>query len=209
MTQSINRHLAKSLPRGKGEIRMIGGDWRGRKLPVRMAEGLRPTSDRIRETLFNWLQFEVAGARVLDLFAGSGALGFEALSRGAQSAVFLEKSQENAQQLQRNLQYLATSKGLVVQTDSLQWLKRNAEQTFDLVFLDPPFHQSLMQLSLNLLFEYNWLNPQGAWFYLEQEKTLPWPNLPSDCRLHREKTTSQARCGLFHYVKQVEDGALT
>ena len=101
-----------------GEVRIIGGDWRGRKLPVLNAEGLRPTSDRVRETLFNWLQFEMPGAKCLDVFAGSGALSFEALSRGAKQATLLELGTANANQLKQYLQTLHISNASVEKTDS-------------------------------------------------------------------------------------------
>lgn len=180
-----------------GEVRIIGGDWRGRKLPVLMAEGLRPSSDRVRETLFNWLQFEVAGAHCLDLFAGSGALGFEALSRGAKSVTFLELSQPVAQQLKANLKTLNSTAAQVVQGDSLQWLDRPIEQKFDLIFLDPPFNQGLMQRAVDKLFISGIIQNQQAWLYLEQEKQLDWPDLPEGWICHREKSTSQVRFGLF------------
>jgi len=181
-----------------GEVRIIGGDWRGRKLPVLNAEGLRPTSDRVRETLFNWLQFDVPGATCLDVFAGSGALSFEALSRGAKYAILLELDVANSKQLKQNLQTLKVDNAQVEQTDSLQWLSNQSDSAFDLVFLDPPFHQDLMQKSVDLLFKNGYVNHQ-AWLYLEQEKPLDWPSLPNGWICHREKTTSQVRFGLFKF----------
>jgi 16S rRNA (guanine966-N2)-methyltransferase len=180
-----------------GEVRIIGGDWRGRKLPVLMAEGLRPTSDRVRETLFNWLQFDVAGAHCLDLFAGSGALGFEALSRGAKSVTFIELSKPVALQLKTNLKTLSATAGQVVQGECLQWLDQPVEQPFDIIFLDPPFNQGLMQSAVDKLFISGTIKSQQAWLYLEQEKSLEWPILPADWICHREKSTSQVRFGLF------------
>jgi len=179
-----------------GEVRIIGGNFRGRKLPVLNAEGLRPTSDRVKETLFNWLQFEIAGASCLDVFAGSGALSFEAISRGAKQATLLELNNQNAQQLQQNLKTLAVSNARVEQVDSLLWLNQPCNQSYDLVFLDPPFHKELMQTAVDLLFENGYLNDQ-AWLYLEQEKQLDWPNLPEGWVNYREKTTSQVKYALF------------
>lgn len=186
-----------------GEVRIIGGDWRGRKLPVLQSEGLRPTSDRVRETLFNWLQFEVPGANCLDVFSGSGALGFEALSRGAKSVTFLELSGPAANQLKSNLNLLKSSNAQVIQGDSLQWLDKKAEQPFDIVFLDPPFNQGLMQAAVDKLFISGYVVPseqkKPTWLYLEQEKKLAWPTLPEGWICHREKSTSQVRFGLFRY----------
>lgn len=184
-----------------GEIRIIGGDWRGRKLPVLDAEGLRPTSDRVRETLFNWLQFEIAGAHCLDLFAGSGALSFEALSRGAASAILLELDVNNAQQLKQNLHAVMANNAQVIQTDSLLWLGRSPEKIFDVVFIDPPFHKALMQPAVDALFLQSYINDQ-AWLYLEQEKSLDWPSLPEGWICHREKSTSQVKFGLFKKSEQ-------
>lgn len=182
----------------QGEVRIIGGDWRGRKLPVIDQPGLRPSSDRVKETLFNWLQFEVAGAKCLDVFAGSGALGLEALSRGAQRVVFLEKSSQITRQIRQNLQTLRSEKGTVFETDSLSFLASHEAQTFDVVFLDPPFNQGLMQPVLDKLFEYGWLNTR-SWVYLEQEKKLPWPAFPEGWGCYREKNTSEVRYGLWRY----------
>ncbi|GKT13033.1 MAG: 16S rRNA (guanine966-N2)-methyltransferase [Thiomicrorhabdus sp.] len=190
-----------------GEVRIIGGDWRGRKLPVLQSDGLRPTSDRVRETIFNWLQFDIAGANCLDVFAGSGALGFEALSRGAKSATFLELSMPAVKQLQRNLQLLKASNAQVIQGDSLQWLDKPAEQHFDLIFLDPPFNQDLMQQAVDKLFISGIVSSgdddggqkRPVWLYIEQEKLLDWPKLPEGWGCHREKLTSQVRFGLFCY----------
>lgn len=198
-----------------GEVRIIGGQWRGRKLPVLTQEGLRPTSDRVRESLFNWLQLIVPGAHCLDVFAGSGALGLEALSREAQSVTFLELSTAACAQLTTNTTTLKVAPAVakVVQGDSLQWLEQaglanaafatdndqnqTAKMGFDLVFLDPPFNQGLMQPAVDKVLKSGLLNPNQAWLYLEQEKNRPWPELPSDWRCHREKSTSQVRYGLF------------
>ena len=124
---------------GTGRLRIVGGEWRSRQLPVADVEGLRPTPDRIRETLYNWLTGWVAGARCLDAFSGTGALGLEALSRGATYATFLEYSPVAARTLKENLTTLKCSKGEVIQTDANQWLNKPSPNPFDLIFLDPPF----------------------------------------------------------------------
>ncbi|HHT00087.1 MAG TPA: 16S rRNA (guanine(966)-N(2))-methyltransferase RsmD [Thiomicrospira sp.] len=180
-----------------GEVRIIGGDWRGRKLPVLSAIGLRPTSDRVRETVFNWLQFEIPGANCLDVFSGSGALSFEALSRGAKHATLLELDSANAKQLKQNLQTLKVTNASVQQTDSLQWLSQPADEVYDVIFLDPPFNKGLMQEAVDKLFTSGYVKGNQAWLYLEQEKQLDWPTLPEGWVCHREKTTSQVRFGLF------------
>lgn len=197
MKSKTQNRVSKTQQAGLGEVRLIGGDWRGRKLPVLTAQGLRPTADRVRETLFNWLQFEIPGAVCLDAFAGSGALGFEALSRGAKQCIFLELAADNARQLRANAERLATERAEVVQADTLQWLAQPAVSAFDVVFVDPPFNQGLLQPAVDLLFKNGWLQTEQAWLYLEQEKSLPWPDLPADWVCHREKTTSQVRFGLF------------
>lgn len=194
--------MASSPKSSQGMVRIIAGDFRGRKLPVRSADGLRPTSDRMRETLFNWLQFEVAGMRCLDAFAGTGALGLEALSRGASQVDFLELDAQNVQQLQRNLDTLKIQQANIYQTDTLQWLQQPAVQPYDLIFLDPPFHQALMQPALEAIFQQNWLKNHQAWLYLEQEKPLNWPSLPDTWQLYRDKTTSQVKMSLWHLHDQ-------
>lgn len=182
----------------QGRVRLIGGDFRGRKLPVRTAEGLRPTSDRMRETLFNWLQFEIPGMQCLDAFAGTGALGLEALSRGAAQVDFLELDAQNAKQLQQNLQTLKIENAQLNQTDSLQWLQQSCTKPYDLIFLDPPFEKGLMQPVLDAIFQQKWIKNNQAWLYLEQEKALDWPALPEDWQLYREKTTAQVKMSLWH-----------
>ena len=196
MAKTTINSSQKTTTRPGGEVRIIGGEWRGRKLPVLDADGLRPTSDRTRETLFNWLQFKVPMARCLDAFAGSGALGFEALSRCAAQVVMLEKSAVIAQQLKRNAALLKTTKAEIHQTDSLAFLAKPAPHAFDIVFIDPPFQQGLMQPTLDALFSQGWIHNQ-AWLYLEQEKNLDWPTLPQGWQIHREKTTSQVRLSLW------------
>jgi 16S rRNA (guanine966-N2)-methyltransferase len=123
---------------GSGQIRIIGGQWRGRKVPVATAPGLRPTPDRVRETLFNWLGQTIPGWRCLDLFAGSGALGLEALSRGAGEVVFVEKNPATAKQLKAVLSHLGSEQGRVQVADAARYLA-GPVGPFNLVFLDPPF----------------------------------------------------------------------
>lgn len=141
-----------------GQVRIIAGQWRGRLLRFNATPGLRPTPNRIRETLFNWLGQTLPGYHCLDLFAGSGALGFEALSRGAARVVMVERLQATARQLQAHAHILQTTQAQVVQDDALHWLSRD-RQHFDLVFLDPPFDSDLLAQILPQLPQK--LNPGG------------------------------------------------
>lgn len=187
----------KKKPHSQGQVRIIGGEWRGRKLPVPEIAGLRPTSDRVRETLFNWLQFELPGCVCLDLFAGAGSLGFESLSRGAAQVCFVEKDARVAQQLQRNVEQLQTEHARIVRDDALHWLASADLTRFDLVFVDPPFNQGLLEPVMAQLLSDSALKP-GAWLYLEQEKSKDWPSFPPQWSLYREKLTAEVRFGLWH-----------
>ncbi|WP_145560465.1 16S rRNA (guanine(966)-N(2))-methyltransferase [Yersinia mollaretii] len=178
-----------------GQIRIIGGKWRGRKLPVPNSPGLRPTTDRVRETLFNWLAPMIQGVRCLDCFAGSGALGLEALSRYAGEAVLLEADRHVAKQLSNNLTLLSAGNGQVVNTNSLQWLAQSG-QPFDLVFLDPPFRKGLLAETIHLLEQFNWLTPD-AWIYVEAEAESAATDVPASWQLHREKIAGQVAYRLY------------
>ncbi len=181
---------------GGGQLRIIGGTWRSRKLPVADVEGLRPTPDRVRETLFNWLTGWVANARCLDAFSGTGALGLEALSRGASEALFLEYSPKAAQTLKSNLQTLRSENARVEQTDALQWLSRPALQTYNLVFLDPPFRKQLLQPVCEQLQANGWL-AQDALVYVEAEKELSPLPVPANWELWKEKSAGQVISCLY------------
>ncbi|MFQ3786665.1 16S rRNA (guanine(966)-N(2))-methyltransferase RsmD [Halomonas sp. A29] len=162
-----------SPPKGNGRLRIIGGEYRRRLLPVLDRPGLRPTPDRVRETLFNWLATITPGARVLDLFAGTGALGLEALSRGAAEALFVERDGLVARALTDNLDTLgAMDRGRVHTGDALALLAAGpaADPPFSLVFLDPPFRQGLAGPCCERL-EQGWLSAD-AWIYLETETAL-------------------------------------
>lgn len=176
--------------KGSGQLRVIAGEWRGRKLPVADLPGLRPTSDRVRETVFNWLSMYVPGAHVLDCFSGSGALALEALSRGAESAILLEKASVAAQTLKSNLNTLKCGTGKVINTDSLNWLQQKAPQTFDLVFLDPPFRMGLLEETSTLLEENGYLN-ENSLIYVEVEKELSPIPVPENWQLLKNKTAGQ------------------
>src|SRR5690554_3701705 len=182
-----SQHLA-SAPRNDGVVRIIGGQLRGRKLNDADIPGLRPTTDGIRETLFNWLQFELHDTRCLDLFAGSGALAFEALSRGAAQVILIEQDAQAARLLAQHAQTLSAvchGQALVKQADALQFLQQPSGAPFQVVFVDPPFGMGLAERSIALLDSNNWV-AENSWVYVETEKGLT-PSVPSHWQLHREK----------------------
>lgn len=185
---------------GQGQLRIIGGEWRSRRFAFPEGPGLRPTPDRVRETLFNWLAAYVPGARVLDPFAGSGALFLEALSRGASTGLALDTNSEAAAALRGHLDTLQCTSGQVLLTDALRYLESQPAQPFDLVFLDPPFHQDLLQNACRLLEERDWL-AKDAWIYTESEAMPSSLGLPGNWRLHREK-----KAGSVHYALWQREG---
>ncbi|UTW06192.1 16S rRNA (guanine(966)-N(2))-methyltransferase RsmD [Pseudomonas benzenivorans] len=181
---------------GQGQLRIIGGEWRSRRFAFPDGPSLRPTPDRVRETLFNWLAPYVEGARVLDPFAGSGALYLEALSRGASSALALDLNPDSVAALRGHLQTLRCEHGQLLQADALAYLQQQPTTAFDLVFLDPPFHQGLLPPICNLLESRGWLSPH-AWIYSESETPPSNLGLPGNWRLHREKQAGQVYYALW------------
>ena len=180
-------------------LRIIGGSWRGRKLEFIPEDGLRPTPDRVRETLFNWIQPYLPDARCLDLFAGSGALGLEALSRGAESTTFVDQGHTTTQQLRGNLQRLKSQNAEVIQSDAVTWLEQritDMEPRYDIVFMDPPFRQDLAGLCCELLEKHNLL-AENAVIYVETESELPFLNVPENWHEHRQKQAGQVNYRLF------------
>lgn len=171
-----------------GRLRIIGGTWRSRRLSFPERAGLRPTPDRVRETLFNWLQPWLPGAVCLDLFAGSGALGIESLSRGAHSVVLVESDATTAQALRANLDRLAAQGAELVHADAHVFLQGTA-RPFDIVFLDPPYQGGLLAECCARLETGGWVRPQGL-IYLEAEgsQTLA---LPPTWTLLRSKRAGQ------------------
>jgi 16S rRNA (guanine966-N2)-methyltransferase len=182
--------------KGGGQIRIIGGRWRGRKLQFADAPGLRPTPDRVRETLFNWLATDIRTARCLDLFAGSGALGLEALSRGADHCTFVEASVLNANNIRQHLTTLDCERGEVVATDAIRWLRRNTSQAFDIIFLDPPFDGNLLAPAGELLAASELLKP-GALIYLETAVRDQQITLPANWTPRSDKQAGEVRYRLF------------
>ena len=154
-----------------GNINIIGGQWRSRKIDVIDADGLRPTPNRVRETLFNWLQSDIFNSRCLDLFAGSGALGFEAASRGAKSVIQIENNGAACAVLKTNIEKLVATQIQIIQTDALAYLRNKPVNLFDVVFIDPPFGLDLVAQSCELLEANNWLAPYAK-IYIENEINL-------------------------------------
>jgi 16S rRNA (guanine966-N2)-methyltransferase len=187
---------ARSAP---GSVRIIGGRWRGTRLPVADSAGLRPTSDRARETLFNWLQPMLPGARALDLFAGSGALGLEALSRGAREAVLVERDRAAAESLRETVARLhAQAEAQVVAADALAFLRVPLHGRFDIVFVDPPFTAGLWPQVFAVLPP--WMG-ETAWLYVESPADADADAAPGPgFALQREGRTREARHALYRRV---------
>lgn len=202
MSKNPRLHTKTRSPRQNsasrsGNIRIISGKWRGRKLPVHDVDGLRPTTDRVKETVFNWLMNDVVQRNVLDCFAGSGGLGFETLSRGAFHTVFVEKNSKAAEQLRKNCATLAIENAKVLNLDTLRWLAQSApQQPFSLVFIDPPFRQDLAQKTVDLLEDNEWLS-DNALIYVEVESELAGLSIPANWTLLKEKTAGQVSYQLY------------
>ncbi len=175
-------------------LRIIGGKWRGRKITFLPDSSLRPTGDRIRETLFNWLMHDIRGANCLDLFAGSGILSMEALSRGAAHVTLIENNPESSSRIQHNLDALGTEPSQIknVRTDAISWLS-TCTDAFDIVFLDPPFSGGLLPSILKQLAT----RPiAGKFVYIESPEALLAKDLPDHWRLHRQKRAAAVHFSL-------------
>jgi 16S rRNA (guanine966-N2)-methyltransferase len=179
-------------------LRIIGGSWRGRKLRFPASAAIRPTPDRVRETLFNWLGTATPGAQCLDLFAGSGALGLEALSRGAAQVTFVEQDDAAARELRARLAQWQASGALVVRADALRYLSGTA-RPFDVVFLDPPFASQLLARAAALLETRHWLTG-GALIYVECAAREPLPPLPGSWRPLKAKRAGEVGYHLFAHA---------
>ncbi|ABM63071.1 16S rRNA (guanine(966)-N(2))-methyltransferase RsmD [Halorhodospira halophila] len=184
------------------QLRIIAGQWRGRRLPIPAEIGVRPTGDRVRETLFNWLAPMLPGARCLDLFAGTGALGLEALSRGAAEVVLVERERRVADTLRRNLTTLGATQARVECADGVHYLRnRPAGGPFEIVLLDPPYGTGLLADCCHALATGGWLAP-GAHIYIEDDRNTPTPPLPAGWHVHR-----QGRAGRCRFQLLRADGA--
>ena len=177
------RTSQRRKPQSRNELRIIGGRWRGRRVRFPPVKGLRPTPDRVRETLFNWLQPVVTGSRCLDLFAGSGALGLEALSRGATRVLFIDRDPGVLGQLGATLSTLGAAGAELRLADAARFLQSPAEM-FDIVFLDPPFADDSWSAVCAELEARGWLAPD-AFIYIERPAREGPPALPAGWSLHR------------------------
>lgn len=183
-------------------VRIIGGLWRGRRLAFPARAGLRPSPDRVRETLFNWLAPHLPGARCLDLFAGSGVLGFEALSRGADRATLVEKDPPAQAALRHTVQQLQAKTATVIEREALNFLASLPPRSFDIVFLDPPFGTGLLQAALTLVISRGILTPTG-FLYIEtaaEEAFEP----PAGFRWHRHSRAGQVAFGLITQTQELQ-----
>lgn len=185
--------MPSKSPHLANKVRIIGGEFRRRILHFPDAQGLRPTPDRVRETLFNWLGQELTGRDCLDAFAGSGALGFEAASRNARSVLMLESARPACDALRQNRDLLKAERVQIHQAEALGWM-RNADKAFDLIFLDPPFASGLVVEALPLAVKL--LRPDG-WIYVEQAERI---HAPEGFIIHREGRAGQSHFALLRRI---------
>ena len=184
-------------PGSSNTLRLVGGRHGGRKLQFPDARGLRPTADRIRETLFNWLAPVIDGSVCLDLFAGSGALGFEAVSRGASHVTMVEMALPVFRQLQQNTDLLKEARHIELHRQSASsWLEQFSTEQFDVIFLDPPFKENLLQETFEKIFSQEMLKPSGL-LYVERDRHQPMPDIPENCTITRDKTAGQVAYSLI------------
>jgi 16S rRNA (guanine966-N2)-methyltransferase len=188
--------VSKNRKRPQQGVRIIAGEWRGRRLTVPNVEGLRPTGDRVRETLFNWLQTALHKARCIDLFAGTGALGFEAASRGAGEVTLVEKSPVAVNSMIESVDLLGASQVRVIRADAMDWIQGQAPHSADIVFVDPPFGLAMSGTVIKKLAEQDVVSPGGL-VYLETAREEG--NLPIDTgwELKKEKLVGEVRMQLF------------
>ncbi len=176
--------------RQQGQLRIIGGQWRSRRIRFVTETDIRPTPDRVRETLFNWLQQAVPGARCLDLYTGSGALGFEALSRGAAHVTFVDQDVRVIQQLHANFELLAADHAEAVCSDAFEYLQSSTAAPFDIVFVDPPYREHALAAACERL-EQSGLLAATAWIYLEANAAETPPALPANWHYLHNRSAGQ------------------
>lgn len=184
----VGKTTAQAGRRPPNQLRIVGGRWRGMRIDFPDIEAIRPSPDRVRETLFNWLQAHIVGARCLDLFAGSGALGIEALSRGASAVTFVDREPQVGRHLTQTLQRLGATGATVKTEDATRFLERTPTP-FELVFLDPPFASTLLPAVFARLAQ-GWLAPE-AHVYVECPADAPLPPLSTGWSVYRAKRAGQ------------------
>lgn len=194
--------MPQSSSQQRNSVRIIAGEYRSRKLEFPSLAGLRPTTDRIRETLFNWLQDSIQSQVCLDLFAGSGALGFEALSRGARQVDFIEKDIDAANAIRVNIERLGAKRGRVYCADALKWLAQTAqpEAQYGLVFLDPPFRDSLLVNAIAALEDASILQ-DDCLVYVEENMQTKAIDLPVNWTQLKTKKAGSVRYGLYKVIR--------
>jgi 16S rRNA (guanine966-N2)-methyltransferase len=182
-----------------GSLRIIGGRWRSRKIKFAIEDAVRPSPDRVRETLFNWLSLDIAGASCLELFAGSGALSIEALSRGAQDVVIVDSSAQVLRQIKSNLDTLEADSKLwhCVRSDAIAWLAAQTGQAWDIIFLDPPFSSDYLSKCLQIIDEQKLLKSKG-FIYFESANPLTKGDLGEGSEQHW-LVYRQKKSGAVHY----------
>lgn len=181
--------------KGSQQLRIIGGDWRSRRINFADAPGLRPTMDRVRETVFNWLQWDTEGKTILDCFAGSGALGYESLSRGAKEVTFIELNPKAASCIRESLLSLEASNAQVWQSDALVWLsQQDSLEQFDVIFLDPPFGKDLLSPAVEAMAE---KIKSGCLVYVEVEAKADLSCIPANWLETKRKDSKEFSFMLF------------
>jgi len=203
MRKNVLKHASNNSKAKASKLRIISGEWRSRQLPIPDIEGLRPTPDRVRETLFNWINPYIPGSVCGDLFCGSGALGLEALSRGAKHLLFVDNSRVVSQQMTDNLATLGATNADVVAQNASAFLESATPRPLDIVFLDPPFRKGWLAQMIPLL-EKGWLADR-ALVYIEMEKEANLPPLPRHWSLKKEKIAGQLVYRLFEVTKASEE----
>ncbi|QCI17448.1 16S rRNA (guanine(966)-N(2))-methyltransferase RsmD [Buchnera aphidicola (Acyrthosiphon lactucae)] len=186
--------MHNSFFKKNGKIYIISGKFKGRKISFNNTENLRPTTNQIRETLFEWLSKYIKNARCLDCFAGSGALGIEAISRYAAFVTLLEIEKKTFFNLQENVKKLNISNLEIIRTNTLNWLKKN-RKPYDIIFIDPPYHQGLINKTINLLENKKWIK-KNSFIYIEHEKKQSLI-IPKNWTLYKKKITNKIECYLY------------
>ena len=197
----MQRKTTKKPPQ-TGQVRIIAGQCRGRRITFPPVDDLRPSGDRLRETLFNWLTPDIVGARCLDLFAGSGALGLEAASRHAKNVTLIEQNKQAAQALQDNAKILGFTSTSIIHGDALGWIKKQARDAdpFDIIFLDPPFHSTLLEETVTALDQHPTLIGTTSLIYCEMALQQSINTLPRGWKLHRQKTHGDVCAELYQVI---------